>query len=108
MTRRITLNPRIGNQAMFDFNHDWIVVKEGDDIKEYQGEQKVFNSHRYTAEQLKAVVEVNDVLIQNNQPKMTDEEIEHLLYPFGRETKIDAVDLQHLAGFRVEKTITVI
>ena len=108
MTRRITLNPRIGNQSTFDFNHDWIVVKEGDNIKEFKGERKVFNSHRYTAEQLKAVVEVNDVLRQNGQPEMNEEEVEHLLYPFGKETKLDTTDLQHLAGFRVEKTIVAI
>jgi hypothetical protein len=108
MTRRITLNPRIGNRSYHHWNRDWIVVKEGDDIKEFKGEKKIFNSHQYTAEQLKTVVEVNDVLRQNAQLEMTDEEIEHLLYPFGKETKIDTEDLQHLAGFRVEKTITAI
>ena len=108
MTRRITLNPRIGNQSTIDWNHDWIVVKDGDDIKEYQGERKIFNSFQHSAEQLRAIVEVNDVLRQHGQPEMTDEEIEHLLYPFGRETKLNTEDLQHLAGFRVEKTIVAI
>ena len=44
MTRKISLNPRIGNQSTFDFNHDWIVVKEGDNIKEFKGERKVLVS----------------------------------------------------------------
>lgn len=104
--RKITLNPRIGNQFTLDFERDHIVVKyEDNTVQEYQGEKKVFNSHRYSAEQLKAIVEVNGVLEQNGQPIMTDEETEHLLYPFGKEIKMDPADLQALAGFRVEKTI---
>ena len=103
--RKITLNPTIGNQFNVDFDRDRIVVNYGDRIEEFQGQKKVFNSQRYTAEQLKAIVEVNSVLEQNGQPVMTDEEVEHLLYPFGKEIKMDPADLQHLAGFRVEKTI---
>jgi hypothetical protein len=104
--RKITLNPRIGNQFTIDFERDWIVVKYDDNnIQEFSGQKKVFNSYRYTAEQLKAIVEVNSVLEQNGQPVMTDEETEHLLYPFGKEIKVDTEDLQTLAGFRVEKTI---
>jgi hypothetical protein len=105
MTRRITLNPRIGNQFTMDFNHDWIVVKEGNEVKEFKGEKTDQWNHRYTAEQLKTISEVNSVLEQNLQPLMTDEEVEHLLYPFGKETKIGTEDLQHLAGFKVEKKI---
>ena len=105
MTRRITLNPRIGNQSTFDWNHNWIVVKEGEDIKEFKAEKDSRDNFRYTAKQLETISQVNNVLEHNLQPLMTDEEIEHLLYPFGKETKIDTEDLQHLAGFRVEKTI---
>ena len=106
--RKITLNPRIGNQSTLDWNYDWIVVKEGTELKEFKGEKTNQWNYRYTAEQIHHISEVNSVLEQNAQPLMTDEEIEHLLYPFGRETKIATEDLQHLAGFRVEKTITAI
>lgn len=107
--RKITLNPRIGNQFTLDVERDWIVVKYPDnDIQEFSGQKKVFKSYRYTAEQLKAIVEVNSVLAENAQPVMTDDEIEHLLYPFGKESKIDPEDLQTLAGFKVEKTITML
>ena len=106
MTRRITLNPRIGNQFTLDFDRDWIVVKYDDNnIQEFSGQKKVFNSYRHTAEQLKAIVEVNSVLAENGQPVMTDDETDYLLYPFGKETKVATEDLQALAGFRVEKTV---
>lgn len=108
MTRRITLNPRIGNQSTLDWNYNWIVVKEGTELKEFKGEKTNQWIYRYTAEQIRTISEVNSVLEQNSQSLMSDEEIEHLLYPFGKETKIDTKDLQHLAGFRVEKTITAI
>ena len=43
--RKITLNPRIGNQSTIDFERDWIVVKYPDnDIQEFSGQKKVFNS----------------------------------------------------------------
>ena len=104
--RKITLNPRIGNQSTIDFERDWIVVKYPDNsIQEYCGQKKVFNAYRYTAEQLKAIAEVDSVLAENGQPVMTEEEIEHLLYPFGKELENKLDDLQALAGFRVEKTI---
>ena len=103
--RKITLNPRIGNQSTLDWNYDWIVVKEGTELKEFKGEKTNQWNYRYTAEQLKTISEVNSVLEQNTQPLMTEEEIENLLYPFGKETKIKTEDLQALAGFKVEKTI---
>ena len=103
--RKITLNPRIGNQLTLDWNYDWIVVKEGSELKEFKGEQTNQWNYRYTAEQLKTISEVNSVLEQNTQSLMTDEEIEHLLYPFGKETKIETEDLQALAGFKVEKYV---
>jgi hypothetical protein len=103
--RKITLNPRIGNQSTLDWNYDWIVVKEGTELKEFKGEKTNQWNYRYTAEQLKTISEVNSVLEQNTQPPMTEEEIKHLLYPFGKEQKVATADLQALAGFRVEKTI---
>jgi len=36
---------------------------------------------------------------------MTIEEVENLLFPFGKDRKIEAEDLQALAGFKVEKKI---
>jgi hypothetical protein len=44
------------------------------------------------------------VLEQNGEPVMTDEEIQILLYPFGKEIEEKIENLQAL----VEKTITVI
>jgi hypothetical protein len=108
MTRRVTLNPRIGDQFTMDFNHDWIVVKDGDDIKEFKGDKTNQWKYRYTAEQLQTISEVNSVLEQNAQPLMTDEEIQILLYPFGKKIEEKIENLQALAGFRVEKTITAI
>jgi hypothetical protein len=105
MTRRITLNPRIGNQSTFDFNYNWIVVKEGEDIKEFKAEKSSRDNYGYTAEQLKIISQVNNVLEHNLQPLMTVKEVECLLYPFGKETKIDTEDLQALAGFKVEKYV---
>ena len=37
--RKITLNPRIGNQSTLDWNYDWIVVKEGTELKDFKGEK---------------------------------------------------------------------
>ena len=108
MTRRITLNPRLGDKFTMDWNHNWIVVKEGTELKEFKGDKTNQWKYRYTAEQLQTISEVNSVLEQNAQPLMTDEEVEYLLYPFGKETKIGTEDLQQLAGFRVDKTITAI
>ena len=105
MTRRITLNPRIGNQFTLDWNNNWIVVKEGTDIKEFKGEKQIVNNRGYTSEQLNAISEVNSVLEQNSQSVMTDEEIEYFLYPFGKETKVNPEEYQKLAGFEVHKTI---
>ena len=48
MTRRITLNPRIGNQSTLDWNHNWIVVKEGTELKEFKGEKTNQWNYRYT------------------------------------------------------------
>ena len=110
MTRKITLNPRFGSNNLnyVDFENDYIIVKEGNDVKEFKGQRTIFHKSKYTIEQLRAIDQVNNVLERNNQPCLTDKEVEHLLYPFGKETKIATEDLQHLAGFRVEKTITAI
>jgi len=108
MTRRITLNPRLGDKFTMDWNHNWIVVKEGTELKEFKGDKTNQWKYRYTAEQLQTIAEVNSVLEQNAQLLMTDEEIQILLYPFGKEIEEKIENLQALAGFRVEKTITAI
>jgi hypothetical protein len=106
--RKITLNPRFGLNtplAYMDFENTWIIVKDGDKVEEFKASRIRHPYKNYTAQQIEAICEVNDVLDKNNQPRMTEEEIEQLLYPFGRELKVDREDLQALAGFRVEKTI---
>jgi len=106
--RKITLNPSFGLNtplAYADFKNNSIVVREAGEIKEFKAERTNIFNYRYTAEQLQAISEVNNVLEENSQPLMTEEEIEFLLYPFGKEKKLTAEELQHLAGFRVEKTI---
>jgi hypothetical protein len=87
-----------------DFENTWIIVKDNDKVEEFKA-RRIQYPYNFSAQQIKAIYEVNNVLEQNNQPVMTEEEIEHLLYPFGREQEVDAEDLQALAGFRVEKTI---
>ena len=105
--RRITLNPRFGSNGLnyVDFENTWIIVKDEDKVEEFKASRYQFQFSNYTVEQIKAIFEVNNVLKDNNQPLMTNEEIEHLLYPFGKEQKVATEDLQALAGFRVEKTI---
>jgi hypothetical protein len=106
--RKITLNPRFGLNtplAYMDFENTWIIVKEEDKVEEFKARRIQYPYKNYSAQQIEAICEVNHVLEENEQPSMTDEEIEHLLYPFGKEQKVDAEDLQALAGFRVEKTI---
>lgn len=107
--RKITLNPSIGSVDRFskvgDFDYDWIVVKDGGTVQEFRGHKKIANSYSYTAEQLVAITDANHVLSQNDQPEMTPEEIEYLLFPFGREKKTGPEEIQALAGFRVEKTL---
>jgi len=106
--RKITLNPRFGSStplAYMDFENTWIIVKDGDKVEEFKARHIQYPYKNYSAQQIEAICEVDNVLEQNNQPVMTEKEIEHLLYPFGKEQKVDAEDLQALAGFRVEKTI---
>ena len=103
--RKITLNPKIGNTSTFDWNNDWIVIKENDQLKELSAPKKDNSYRGYTREQLEVIQTTNHVLEHNNQPAMSIEEVEHLLFPFGKDQKIDAEDLQALAGFKVEKKI---
>jgi hypothetical protein len=105
--RKIALNPRFGSNGpnYIDFENTWIIVKDGDTVEEFKASRIPKTYKNYTVEQINAICEVNNVLDQNNQPRMTDAEIDHLLYPFGKEQKVDTEDLQALAGFRVEKTI---
>jgi hypothetical protein len=105
--RKITLNPRFGSNGpnYIDFENTWIIIKDGDTVEEFKAGRIPPPTKNYSMEQVNAICDVNNVLKQNNQPLMTEEEVEHLLYPFGRELKVDREDLQALAGFRVEKTI---
>jgi hypothetical protein len=105
MTRRITLNPRIGDQFVIDFKNNWIVVKDGTELKEFKAVRSDFNPKKYTVQQLESIHHVNTVLIENNQKTMTEEEIEYLLYPFGKDTISKPNELQALAGFEVRKEI---
>lgn len=106
--RKITLNPKIGSSgsAVFDLENNWIVVKDDSGAKEFKGVKTVFNEHKYTAHQLNVIHDVNSVLKQNDQEILNEQEQEYLIYPWGREERIGTEDLQALAGFRVEKTIT--
>lgn len=108
MTRRITLNPSFGSNKLnyVDFENDWIIVKDGDHLQEFKAARYQPPYKNYSVQQIEAICKVNNVLEQNNQQLMTEEEIEYLLYPFGKEKPVDAVGLQALAGFRIEKTIT--
>jgi hypothetical protein len=105
--RKITLNPRFGSNGLnyVDFENTWIIVKDGDKVEELKASRIRHPYPNYSVQQIEAICEVNHVLDKNNQPRMTEEEIEHLLYPFGKELKVNTEDLQALAGFRVEKTI---
>ncbi len=103
--RKITLNPRIADSTSFDWNNDWIVIKENDQLNEFSAPRKDNPYRGYTKEQLEVIQTVNRVLEHNNQPTMTIEEVENLLFPFGKDRKIEAEDLQALAGFKVEKKI---
>ena len=104
--RKITLNPRIGNHSTVDFNNNWIVVKSEDQIHEFSAPRREDDYRGFTEEQRKVIRTVNYVLEHNKQPLMDNEEIEHLLYPFGKEVTPTTEELQALAGFRVEKTIS--
>jgi len=58
----------------------------------------------------KEMQEINGEIFEVSQIEDTfeinaDEEIEHLLYPFGKEQTVSTENLQALAGFKVEKTI---
>jgi hypothetical protein len=99
--RKITLNPRFGSNRLnyVDFDNTWIIVKDDDKVEEFKASRIPKTYKNYSVEQINAICEVNNVLDQNNQPRMTDEEIDHLLYPFGREIEQKIENLQALAGF---------
>ena len=105
--RKISLNPRIGpnGSSTIDFVNDWIVVKDNNGLQEFKADRFDFTFKNYSVQQIEAISKVNNVLDQNRQPRMTEEEIEHLLYPFGKEVKINTTDLQALAGFEVRKEV---
>ena len=104
--RKITLNPTIADNPLNDWKNDWIVVKEDDELEEFSAPKKDNPYTNYTKEQQEVIQTVNHVLEHNDLPVMTVEEAEHLIFPFGRDQKIESEDLQALAGFKVEKKIT--
>lgn len=104
--RRITLNPQIGDTSSFDWTNDWIVTKENDQLKEFSAPKKDNPYRKYTREQQEVIQTVNHVLEHNDQLAMSVEEAEHLIYPFGKDQRVETEDLQALAGFKVEKKIT--
>ena len=103
--RKITLNPRIGDSLFVDWNNDWVVIKEKDQLTEFSAPKRDNPYRSYTKEQQEVIQTANRILEHNNQPIMTREEADHLIFPFGKDQKIDDGDLQALAGFKVEKKI---
>lgn len=105
--RKITLNPRIGDQypTTVDWKNDWVVIKENDQIKEFSAPKKDDEYLEYTKEQQEVIRTVNRVLEHNDQPAMSVDEADFLIFPFGKDQKVEVKDLQTLAGFKVEKKI---
>jgi len=107
---KITLNPRIENtkgMSLTSFDSDRIVVKdtESGQIAEWASSHKIPNHNSYTAEQRDQIFRVNALLEENLLRRMTEEEIEYLLYPFGKPEKVAPEEYQILAGFQVKKEI---
>lgn len=65
---------------------------------------------RYSEEELRKINLCNKLLIEKGMPTMTDDEINYMLDPMGLKTlndeNIKDYELQRLAGFKIEKTIT--
>jgi len=103
--RKITLNPRIADSTSFDWNNDWIVIKENDQLNEFSAPRKDNPYRGYTRQQQEVIQTVNHVLEHNNQPVVSIEEADRLLFPFGKDQEVNSEDIQALAGFKVEKKI---
>jgi hypothetical protein len=106
---KISLNPRIDTKGMSltSFDSDRIVVKdtESGQVVEWQSAHKIPNHNQYTTDQRDQIYRVNTILEENLLRSMTEEEIEYLLYPFGKPEKVAPEEYQILAGFEVKKEI---
>jgi hypothetical protein len=106
---KISLNPRLENTkgTLSSFDSDRIVVKnsEGGEVVEWSMAHKIPNHNQYTTDQRDQIYRVNAILEENLLRSMTEEEIEYLLYPFGKPEKVEPCEYQILAGFEVKKEI---
>jgi hypothetical protein len=105
---KISLNPRIDTKGtLSSFDSDRILVKDSDsgEVVEWSMAHKIPNHNRYTAEQRDIIHRVNIIVEANLFRSLTESEIEHLLYPFGKPEKVDPEEYQILAGFEVKKEI---
>ena len=106
---KIALNPRIYTKegTLSSFDSDRIVVKDSEsgEVVEWSMAHKIPNHNRYTTDQRDQIYRVNAILEENLLRSMTEEEIEYLLYPFGKPEKVAPAEYQILAGFEVKKEI---
>ena len=106
---KISLNPRIDIKGMSltSFDSDRVVVKdtESGQVVEWSSAHKIPNHNQYTTDQRDQIYRVNAILEENLLRSMTEEEIEYLLYPFGKPEKVEPCEYQILAGFEVKKEI---
>ena len=117
--RTITLNPKIGSpftsveltnaelaQLMKEAGENRIIIKtESGTFKDLSAPKDQFEKTYRDPKHLVTLFAVNSVLAANNEPLLTDEEAEVVLYPFGREQDAKPEEIQALAGFKVEKTV---
>ena len=88
-----------------------VIVKNPDGTKkvykqEFDAQKNPLN--KYTAEQQRHINGINYLLAENNEPPMTQEEMDWAVDPYGQiaiESKTTERELQSLSGFRVEKQI---
>ncbi len=92
----------------------YIVIKEKDEsgkITEILSEELFQHplSNRFTPEEIAKIDKVNAALDSRGERRLSDEEIEYLIDPMGlkrlEEKTPEPKDMQHLAGFKVEKKI---
>ena len=69
------------------------------------------SKYKYNLEEKEKIHKVNHTLAKNNLYTMTEEEMEHYIYPAGRligsgdGNELSEIEIQKLAGFTVEKKI---
>ena len=105
---KISLNPRIDKgMSLTSFDTDLVVAKDtlSGQVVEWSSAHKIPNHNQYTAVQRDQIYRVNAIVEENLFRSMTEEEIEYLLYPFGKPEKVAPEEYQILAGFEVKKEI---